>query len=191
MNFELPSELRMLKAAVRRFVDAEMIPVEMRSRVGDGMDREIKADLVEKAKVLGLAGFDVPEEYGGQGFGLLAKAVVWAELGRTIALPPRAVEIFGPIISPLLYLMNDAQKERYLAPTLRGEYEWCFAQTEPDAGGDPARIRASAVRDGDTYVINGHKRFITGAGMPTMPRWSRSPIAKRPPMAASRCSWST
>jgi acyl-CoA dehydrogenase len=165
MNFELPSELRMLQAAVRRFVDAEMIPVEMRSRVGDGMDREIKADLVEKAKVLGLAGFDVPEEYGGQGFGLLAKAVVWAELGRTIALPPRAVEIFGPITSPLLYLMNDAQKERYLAPTLRGEYEWCFAQTEPDAGGDPARIRASAVRDGDTYVINGHKRFITGAGI--------------------------
>src|SRR5262249_35417302 len=110
MNFELPDELRMLKEAVRRFVDAEMIPVEMRSRVGDGMDPQIKADLVEKAKVLGLAGFDVPEQYGGQGFGLLAKAVVWAELGRTIALPPRAVEIFGPIISPLLYLMNDAQK---------------------------------------------------------------------------------
>jgi acyl-CoA dehydrogenase len=165
MNFELPSELRMLGDAVRRFVDAEMIPVEMRSRVGDGMDPQIKADLVENAKVLGLAGFDVPEEYGGQGFGLLAKAVVWSELGRTIALPPRAVEIFGPIISPLLYLMNDAQKARYLAPTLRGEYEWCFAQTEPDAGGDPARIRTSAVRDGDTYVINGLKRFITGAGI--------------------------
>jgi acyl-CoA dehydrogenase len=165
MNFELPDELRMLKDAVRRFVDAEMIPIEMRSRVGDGMDPHIKADLVENAKALGLAGFDVPEEYGGQGFGLLAKAVVWAELGRTIALPPRAVEIFGPIISPLLYLMNDAQKARYLAPTLRGEYEWCFAQTEPDAGGDPARIRTSAVRDGDHYVINGHKRFITGAGI--------------------------
>ena len=58
MNFELPSELRMLQEAVRRFVDAEMIPVEMRSRVGDGMDPQIKADLVEKAKVLGLAGFE-------------------------------------------------------------------------------------------------------------------------------------
>jgi acyl-CoA dehydrogenase len=103
MNFELPDELRMLQDAVRRFVDAEMIPVETRSRVGDGMDPQIKASLVEKAKVLGLAGFDVPEEYGGQGFGLVAKAVVWAELGRTVALPPRAVEIFGPIISPLLW----------------------------------------------------------------------------------------
>ena len=124
MNFDLPPELTMLKESVRRFVDAEMIPVELRSRVGDGMDPHIKVDLVEKAKALGLAGFDVPEEYGGQGFGLLAKAVVWSELGRTIALPPRAVEIFGPIISPLLYLMNDEQKERYLEPTLRGEMEW-------------------------------------------------------------------
>jgi len=164
MNFELPSELRLLKEQVRRFVDAEMIPVEMRSRVGDGMDPAIKASLEEKARALGLAGYDVPVEYGGQGLGLLAKAVVWSELGRTIALPPRAVEIFGPTISPLLYLMNDEQKARYLEPTLRGELRWCFAQTEPEAGGDPARIRTSAVRDGDHYVINGHKRFITGGG---------------------------
>ncbi len=191
MNFELPDELRMLKDAVRRFVDAEMIPVEMRSRVGDGMDPQIKADLVEKAKVLGLAGFDVPEEYGGQGFGLLAKAVVWAELGRTIALPPRAVEIFGPIISPLLYLMNDAQKARYLAPTLRGEYEWCFAQTEPDAAATP---RASARRRCATATTTSSTATSASSpaqGSPTMPRWSRSPIAKRRRMAASRCSWST
>jgi acyl-CoA dehydrogenase len=60
--------------------------------------------------------------------------------------------------------MNDEQKERYLKPTLRGELRWCFAQTEPEAGGDPARIRTTAVRDGDHYVINGHKRFITGGG---------------------------
>lgn len=164
MNFELPSELRMLKETVRRFVDTEMIPVEMRSRVGDGMDPDIKASLEEKAKALGLAGFDVPEEYGGQGLGLLAKAVVWSELGRTIALPPRAVEVFGPVISPLLYLMDAEQKERYLKPALRGETRWCFAQTEPEAGGDPARMRTTAVRDGDDYVINGHKRFITGGG---------------------------
>src|SRR3984893_8058764 len=165
MNFELPAELRLLKEQVRRFVDAEMIPVEIRSRVGDGMDPAIKASLEEKARALGLSGYDVPVEYGGQGLGLLAKAVVWSELGRTIALPPRAVEIFGPNISPLLYLMNAEQKERYLEPTLRGELRWCFAQTEPEAGGDPARIRTSAVRNGDHYVINGHKRFITGAGL--------------------------
>jgi acyl-CoA dehydrogenase len=164
MNFELSPELRMLKAQVRRFVDTEMIPVEMRSRRGEGMDPEIKAHLEEKAKALGLSGYDVPQEYGGQGLGLLAKAVVWSELGRTIALPSRNVEIFGPNVSPLLYLMNPEQKERYLRPTLRGELRWCFAQTEPEAGGDPARMRAQAVRDGDDYIINGHKRFITAAG---------------------------
>jgi acyl-CoA dehydrogenase len=154
----------MLKEQVRRFVDAEMIPVELRSRVGDGMDPQIKADLEGKARALGLSGYDVPVEYGGQGLGLLAKAVVWSELARTVAIPPRAIEIFGPNISPLLYLMNAEQKERYLKPTLRGEMRWCFAQTEPEAGGDPARIRTSAVRDGDHYVINGNKRFITGGG---------------------------
>jgi acyl-CoA dehydrogenase len=164
MNFELPSELRMLKESVRRFVDEEMIPVEMRSRVGDGMDPGIRVSLEDKAKALGLANYDVPEEYGGQGLGLLAKSVVWSELGRTIALPPRAVEIFGPNVSPLLYLMNAEQKQRYLLPTLAGKLKWCFAQTEPEAGGDPARIRTSAVREGDHYVINGHKRFITGGG---------------------------
>src|SRR5205807_8179896 len=78
MNFELPAELRLLKEQVRRFVDTEMIPVEMRSRVGDGMDPAIKASLEEKAKALGLSGYDVPVEYGGQGLGLLAKAVVWS-----------------------------------------------------------------------------------------------------------------
>jgi len=164
MNFDLPPELVTLKDQVRRFVDDEMIPVEMRSRVGDGMDPQIKASLEEKAKALGLSGYDVPREYGGQGLRLLAKAVVWSELGRTIALPPRHIEIFGPNVSPLLYLMNAEQKERYLLPTLRGEMRWCFAQTEPEAGGDPARIRTQAVRDGDDYVVSGHKRFITAAG---------------------------
>src|SRR5258708_33293020 len=102
MNFELPAELRLLKEQVRRFVDTEMIPVEMRSRVGDGMDPAIKASLEEKAKALGLSGYDVPVEYGGQGLGLLAKAGVWAGLARPISLPPRAGEIFRPNISPLL-----------------------------------------------------------------------------------------
>jgi acyl-CoA dehydrogenase len=164
MNFELPTELRLLKEQVRRFVDAEMIPVEMRSRLGAGMDPQIKASLEEKARALGLSGYDVPVAYSGQGLGLLAKVVVWSELGRTIALPSRGVDIFGHNVSPLLYLMNDEQKERYLKPTLRGELRWCFAQTEPEAGGDPARIRTSAIRDGDHYVVNGHKRFITGGG---------------------------
>ena len=119
--------------------------------------------LEEKAQALGLWLFDVPVEHGGQGLGLLAKAVVWTELARTIALPTRAASIFGPLVSPILFHLNDQQKEHYLYPVIRGEKVSCFVQTEPDAGGDPGAMRTTAVRHGDEYVINGTKRFITNA----------------------------
>lgn len=161
LNFELPDELRMLKETVRRFVDRELIPIERAVCVGNKIKPEMRATLETKAKDLGLWLYDVPVEYGGQGSGLLAKAIVWSELGRTIALPTRNSAIFGPNVSPILYYLNDEQKERYLYPVLRGEKKSCFMQTEPDAGGDPGAMRTTAVRDGDTYVINGMKRFIT------------------------------
>ena len=163
MDDRLPEELRLLKATVRRFVDRELIPVENGSLDGPVLRADLQEALEEKARAIGLWLFDVPEKYGGQGFGLLARAVVWAELARTVALPSRNVNIFGPIVSPILYHLNDEQKERYLFPVLRGELRHCFAQTEPDAGGDPGNMRTTAVRDGDGYVINGTKRFITGA----------------------------
>ena len=94
----------------------------------------------------------------------MARAVVWSELARTVALPSRNINIFGPSVSPILYFLNDEQKKRYLYPVIEGKLRHCFAQTEPDAGGDPGGMRATAVRDGDHYVINGVKRFITGAG---------------------------
>lgn len=164
MDHQLPEELRLLQETVRRFVDRELIPIEMESMEGSKLRPDIHADLVEKAKAVGLWLYDVPEEYGGQGLGLLARTVVWAELARTIALPSRNANVFGPIVSPILYYLNDEQKERYLHPVLRGELRHCFAQTEPDAGGDPGGMRTTAARDGDHYVINGVKRFITGAG---------------------------
>lgn len=163
MNFELPEELRMLKETVRRFVDRELIPIEHETLDGPKMKPDIQAMLEGKARELGLWLYDVPEEYGGQGLGLLAKTVVWTEMARTIALPTRNANIFGPNVSPILYFLNDEQKQRYLLPVLAGEKKACFAQTEPDAGGDPAGLRSTAVRDGDHYVINGMKRFITSA----------------------------
>ena len=163
MNFEMPEELRMLKETLRRFVDAELIPIERDVCEGNKIKPEIRAVLEEKAKEIGLWMYDVPEEYGGQGLGLLAKVVVWSELARSIAMPTRGASIFGPPVSPILYYLNDEQKERYLLPVLSGEKQACFAQTEPDAGGDPGGMRTTAVREGDEYVINGMKRFITGA----------------------------
>jgi acyl-CoA dehydrogenase len=163
LNFELPEEIRMLKEMVRKFVDRELIPIERSARDGHKLKPEVRAHLVAKANELGLAGYDVPREYGGLGMGLVAKVTVWSELARSIALPPRGVDVFGPNVSPILYHLNDEQKQKYLLPTIRGELNWCLAQTEPDAGGDPGGMRTTAVRHGDHYVINGVKRFITGA----------------------------
>jgi acyl-CoA dehydrogenase len=163
MNFELPEELRMLKDSLRRFVNQELIPVELTARKDDKLVPELRARIESFGKEQGLDKFDVPVEYGGLGFGLLAKTVVWSELARTVALPVRMLNPFGAAVYPVLYELDEAQKERFLLPTLHGKFKWCFAQTEPDAGSDPAGMKTTAVRDGDHYVINGFKRFITGA----------------------------
>jgi acyl-CoA dehydrogenase len=93
----------------------------------------------------------------------MAKVIVWSEVSRTTALPARGMSIFGPPVSPILYKLEGQARENYLMPVIRGEKRACFAQTEADAGSDPAAMRTSAVRDGDHYMINGVKRFITGA----------------------------
>jgi acyl-CoA dehydrogenase len=166
MNFELPEEIRMLRDTVRKFVDRELIPIERQARDRTHphkLEPELRLHLMAKAKEIGLAGYDVPIEYGGLGMGLVAKVTVWIELSRTIALPSRNVDVFGPNVSPILYHLNEEQKKKYLLPTIAGQLKWCLAQTEPDAGGDPGGMRTSAVRQGDHYVINGVKRFISHA----------------------------
>src|SRR3979411_2091143 len=94
--------------------------------------------------------------------GLVAKVTVWAELSRRIALPTWGVEIFGPNVSPILYHLDPDQKKKYLLPTIRGELNWCLAQTEPEAGGDPGGMRTTVVRPSDHVGINGATPFITG-----------------------------
>ncbi len=124
---------------------------------------DIEEKLIARCKELGLYQIDVPEALGGQGLGVFGRSIVWSELGRTVALPTRVVRILGPEIRAPLYALTGEMRERYLMPSARGERESCFAQTEPDAGSDPGAMRTTAVRDGDHYVINGVKRFITGA----------------------------
>ena len=164
MDMELPEELRMLKKTVADFVDRELIPIEQTSMDGPIMREDIREKLQAKAKDLGLWLLDTPVEYGGQGLGLLAMVVVWEELARTIAMPPRGPLIFGPDVRPILFTLPDSQKEKYLLPVLRGEKKTAFAQSEPDAGADPGSMRTTAVRQGDHYIINGYKRWITNAG---------------------------
>jgi acyl-CoA dehydrogenase len=166
MDFDLPEELHLLKRTVRRFVDSELIPLERTYRHdGEGpMPAELLKPLQEKAKSMGLWLLDVPAEYGGAGLGLLARCVIHEEVWRSAALPFRGQELFGPEVRPVLFHCNEEQKERFLMPVLRGEMRVCFAQTEPDAGSDPASMQTRAARDGGDFILNGTKRFITGAG---------------------------
>ena len=164
MDLELPEELRMLKKTVADFVDRELIPIEQTSMDGPVMRQDVREKLQAKAKDLGLWLLDTPVEYGGQGLGLLAMVVVWEELARTIAMPPRGPLVFGPDVRPILFTLPEEQKEKYLLPVLRGEKFTAFAQSEPDAGADPGSMRTTAVRQGDHYIINGYKRWITNAG---------------------------
>jgi acyl-CoA dehydrogenase len=163
MDFELPEELRMFKQSLRRFVNSELIPVERDTLDGEEIKPHYRERFIAGAKALGIWMMEVPEEYGGGGLSLLARSIVTEELSRSIAVPARGEGITGPTVRGILYTLAGEMKEKYLLPVLRGEKRTCFAQTEPDAGSDPGGMRTTAVRDGDFYVINGVKRFITGA----------------------------
>ena len=163
MDFALSEELQMLQDTVRKFVDQELIPVEMVCRDGVTLKPEYRERFEAKTREMGLWMLDVPEEFGGANLSIMGQVIIWAEIARSVAIPSRGRSIFGPEVRPVLYALNDEQKERYLYPLLRDEKRACFAQTEPDAGSDPGSMRTRAVRDGDEYVINGVKRFITDA----------------------------
>ncbi len=163
MDFELPTEIRILRDTLRRFVDQELIPIEMQSMDGPDLKPDIRKRLETKTRELGLWLLEVPADLGGQDLSLLGMAVVTEELARTVALPARGPGIFGPEVRSILLSLSNEQKKRYLDPVLKGEKSTAFAQTEPDAGADPGGMRTTAVREGDYYHINGYKRFIAHA----------------------------
>jgi acyl-CoA dehydrogenase len=163
MDFELPADIRILKDTIRRFVDQELIPIEMESMDGPDLKPHVRQKLEAKTRELGLWLLEVPTELGGQDLSLLGIAVITEELARTVALPARGPGIFGPEVRSILLSLSDEQKKKYLDPVLRGEKSTAFAQTEPDAGADPGSMRTTAMRDGDHYLIKGYKRFIAHA----------------------------
>jgi acyl-CoA dehydrogenase len=151
-------ELDEFRRSLRRFVERELLPFERRP-----MGEAERAKAADNARAAGFWLMDVPEALGGQGLGMRGMAVFWHEISRTTALPARDHSLFGPVAGPILLSLSGQQKERYLDPVLAGAKRACFAQTEPDAGSDPASMRTRAVRKGNRYIINGVKRFISHA----------------------------
>lgn len=161
MDFSLTAEQKMIQRTVREFVRKELLPLEQQVLENERKGRPSLAQeqlqaLQLKAKALGFWGLNTPEEYGGANLGSMMTALVLMELGRTFV--PFA---FGGGADNILYYCNEEQKEKYLLPTIAGTKRSCFALTEPGAGSDAGAIRMSAVEDGDTYVLNGEKIFIT------------------------------
>jgi acyl-CoA dehydrogenase len=162
MDLTLADEEREIRDWVRTFVTMELLPLEPqvleRERRGElGFTFDELRELRDKAKQSGFFGVLTPEEYGGMGLSSVMAALIETELGRTFVHFS-----FGGDADNILFDADDAQKRRYLEPTISGERHSCFAITEPGAGSDARNIRTSAVRDGDEWVINGEKTFITG-----------------------------
>lgn len=162
MDLSLSDEEREIRDWVRTFVTREIMPLEQQvlereRRHERGLTLEELRGLQAKAKESGFFGVQTPEEYGGMGLGAVMSALIEIELGRSFVQFK-----FGGDADNILYFANDEQKKRYLEPTISGEKISCFAITEPGAGSDARNIRTSAVRDGDEWVINGEKTFITG-----------------------------
>jgi acyl-CoA dehydrogenase len=162
MDLTLSDEEREVREWVRTFVSKEIMPLEQtvlereRRHERGLLADELKA-LQDKAKESGFFGVQTPEEYGGMGLGALMSALIEVELGRSFVQFK-----FGGDADNILFSANDEQKKAYLLPTISGEKKSCFAITEPGAGSDARNIRTTAVRDGDEWVINGEKTFITG-----------------------------
>lgn len=160
MNFELPEDIKALKSVVRDFIDNEVEPQAMVIEEKD----EIPADIMKKAKELGLFGLSVPEEYGGLGLSMVGKVAILEELGRTH-------NGFTTVIGGhtgiggvgIVEMGTEEQKRKYLPDMATGDRIGAFALTEPEAGSHASNLKTTAVRKGDKYILNGRKHFITNA----------------------------
>ncbi|ASR37398.1 pilus assembly protein CpaC [Prauserella marina] len=158
MEFSIPDELAMFVESVRRFREKELMPLEQDFLLAGRFDAATRTALENRARRQGFWALDVPEEYGGQGMGVLASCLVAEELFKH----PAMFE-FGGSPEPVLYHGTEDQKARFLYPVVKEDRRCCYAFTEPGGGSDVAALRTTAVRDGDDWVINGTKTFISHA----------------------------
>jgi alkylation response protein AidB-like acyl-CoA dehydrogenase len=161
MQYELTEEQRMLQDMVRRLAREKVEPGAAK-RDADG---QFAWDMVDLMRENGLYGIDFPEAYGGSGAGMLALAIAVEELSKVDAACGLLVADHELGSLPIMLAGNEEQKERFLSKLAAGEHLAAFALTEPAAGSDVARIRCRAVKDGDSYVLNGRKNFITNGGV--------------------------
>jgi glutaryl-CoA dehydrogenase (non-decarboxylating) len=162
VDFDLSDEQRLIQDTVRAFVDERVLPVAVENDLAHRLDR----DLIDGMAELGILGIVIPEAYGGSGLDFVAEALACEEIERGEAAFRTLVSVHVGLNSlSLLRYGTEEQKRRYLAPQAKGEKLACFGLTEPGAGSDVAAMRTTARREGDVYVLNGQKSWISYASV--------------------------
>jgi acyl-CoA dehydrogenase len=161
---ELPAEIRELKAKVRQFLEDEVYPLELRIAQRGSIDFAEVDVMRKKARAAGFAMLNMPPEQGGIGLSMVGQVALEEESGKATNGLGFAVVDRGP--RELLEITTPDQAERYVAPIVRGEYREAWALTERDAGSDLSGLKATATRDGDGWLLNGEKWFVTSEGAP-------------------------
>jgi acyl-CoA dehydrogenase len=159
---ELPAEIAELKARVGRFIEEEVYPVELRIVERNAIDAAEVDAIRAKARAAGFAMLNMPPSLGGRDLSMLGQVALEEESGKATNGLGFAVVDRGP--RELLELLSPEQVERYVLPVVRGDYREAWALTEPGAGSDLAALAATATRDGDEWVLNGEKWFVTSEG---------------------------
>lgn len=162
MDFELNEQQVMFRDMARKFAEQEMLPTLKEYE----RQEKFNAEIIKKMAPLGLLGVHIPQEYGGLGLDYLTSAIIWEQLSwgswsQTLSACGSGI-LSGTIV---MNVASEEQKKRYLPPMCRGEILLATAAVEPNAGSDATAIETTAVLDGDHWVINGSKSFITGGSV--------------------------
>ncbi|GBD39298.1 Acyl-CoA dehydrogenase [bacterium HR37] len=155
---ELTEEQRMVRDTAREFAESEIKPVAAR------LDKEgrFPSEIVKKLAELGFMGIFIPEHYGGSGMDTLTYVLALEEISKACASTGTIMSVNNSLVCDPIYTFGtEEQKNKYLIPLARGELLGCFSLSEPAAGSDAGSIRTTAVRDGNYYIINGTKNWVT------------------------------
>jgi len=159
MDFSFTPEQEMLRKTAREFAEKEIAPkVNKMDETG-----KVPMDLVKRMGELGFGGLLIPKEYGGTGVGHLARIMILEEIGRVSAAMANTLQIHHLGESPIIYFGTDEQKKRWLPSMASGKKIGALALTEPVGGSDVMGIQTVAKKEGEAYVINGRKCFITNS----------------------------
>lgn len=160
MDFDLTKEQEMIRREVRRFAEKEIAPVAAEL----DKNEKFSSELTRKMGEIGLFGMFVSESYDGQEMDYLSYIIAVEEIARVDGSQAATIAAGNSLgIGPIYYFGSEEQKKKYLPPLCRGEGLWGFGLTEPTAGSDAGGSKTTAVKDGDNWVLNGSKIFITNA----------------------------